>query len=124
MGQTSKFKKINLNFNVKRGFFNIESLKAFHPNLIINSDGKYNILKDDLSLKSKAYFKTHKYNDLPPLGVNLNGPLKNYKISYDFESLKQKLFNKGVNEILKEKKSIILDPKKIKKLFKKILKKN
>ena len=95
--------KINLNFNVKRTF-NIESLKAFHPNLIINSDGKYNILKDDLSLKSKAYFKTHKYNDLPPLGVNLNGPLKNYKISYDFESLKQKLFNKGVNEILKEKK--------------------
>ena len=71
--------KINLNFNVKRAF--IESLKAFHPNLIINSDGKYNILKDDLSLKSKAYFKTHKYNDLPPLGVNLNGPLKNYKIS-------------------------------------------
>ena len=123
LGQTSKFKKINLNFNVKRGFFNIESLKAFHPNLIINSDGKYNILKDDLSLKSKAYFKTHKYNDLPPLGVNLNGPLKNYKISYDFESLKQKLFNKGVNEILKEKKSIILDPKKIKKLFKKNIEK-
>ena len=31
LGQTSKFKKINLNFNVKRGFFNIESLKASPP---------------------------------------------------------------------------------------------
>ena len=34
-----------------------------------------------------------------------------------FEALKQELFNKGIENILKENKSIIIDPSEIKKLF-------
>ena len=38
-------------------------------------------------------------------------------MKYDFEALKQELFNKGIKKILKEKKTIIIDPAEIKKLF-------
>ena len=54
---------------------------------------------------------------VPALGIKIRGPLDDTKISYDFEDLKQKLFNEGVKKILKTKKSIIVDPDTIKQFF-------
>ena len=64
-----------------------------------------------------------KFKTLPPLGINIEGTSDSYDLSYDFENLKEKLFNESINKILKKKKSIILDPKKIKKLIDKNIQK-
>ena len=122
-GKESKFEKITLKFDVKDGFFYIKPLKAFHKNLTLNSSGNFNILKDYLTLDSKAYFKTVKYKDLPAVGISMVGPPDKPKVSYDLSEVKQKIFNEGVKKILKEKKSIIVDPDVINDFFKKNLKK-
>ncbi len=122
-GKESKFEKITLKFDVKDGFFYIKPLKAFHKNLTLNSSGNFNILKDYLTLDSKAYFKTVKYKDLPAVGISMIGPPDKPKVSYDLSEVKQKIFNEGVKKILKEKKSIIVDPDVINDFFKKNLKK-
>ena len=122
-GKESKFEKITLKFDVKDGFFYIKPLKAFHKNLTLNSSGNFNILKDYLTLDSKAYFKTVKYKDLPAVGISMIGPPEKPKVSYDLSEVKQKIFNEGVKKILKEKKSIIVDPDVINDFFKKNLKK-
>ncbi len=122
-GKESNFEKITLKFDIKNGFFYIKPLKAFHKNLTLNSKGNFNILKDNLTLDSKAYFKTIKYKDLPAVGISMVGPLSTPKVSYDLSKLKQKIFNEGVKKILKDKKSIIVDPDVINDFFKKNLKK-
>ena len=122
-GKESKFDKIKLKFVIKNGYFYIKPLEAFHKNLILSSNGKFNILKDHLTLDSKAYFKTTKYKDLPAVGINMTGPSANPKVSYDLSELKQKIFNEGVKTILKEKKSIVVDPDVINDFLKKNLKK-
>ena len=54
---------------------------------------------------------------MPPLGILIQGSTKDYDINYDYQNLKQKLFNEGVKKILNEKKSITINPDEIKKLF-------
>ena len=98
-------------------------LKAFHKNLTLNTNGKLNILKDNMTLDSKAYFKTTKYKDLPAVGISMAGASASPEVSYDLSELKQKIFNEGVKKILKEKKSIVVDPDVINDFFKKNLKK-
>ena len=104
--------------------FYLKPLKAYHKNLTLNSNGKFNILEDHLTLDSKAYFKTTKYKDLPAVGISMIGPSETLKVSYDLSELKQKIFNEGVKKILKEKKSIVVDPDVINDFFKKNLKKD
>ncbi len=116
-GKESNLNAIKMVFNTRNGLFNIDSLKAYHDNLNVDSSGRYNIVKNNLLLDTKSYFKTKKYKDLPALGIKIRGPLDDTKISYDFEDLKQKLFNEGVKKILKTKKSIIVDPDTIKQFF-------
>ena len=72
---------------------------------------------NDINLKNKAYFKTSKFKKLPPLGINISGKIDDYSIKYNFEDLKEELFNKSVKKILDESKSIIIDPNEIKKMF-------
>ncbi len=122
-GKESKFEKITLKFDIKNGYFYIKPLKAFHKNLTLSSNGSFNILKDYLTLDSKAYFKTLKYKDLPAVGISMVGPSSTPEVSYDLSELKQKIFNEGVKKILKEKKSIVVDPDVINDFFKKNLKK-
>ena len=122
-GKESKFEKITLKFNIRNGYFYIKPLKAFHKNLTLNSTGNFNVLKDYLTLDSKAYFKTIKYKDLPAVGISMVGPSSTPEVSYDLSELKQKIFNEGVKKILKEKKSIIVDPDAINDFLKKNLKK-
>ena len=122
-GKESKFEKITLKFTIKNGYFYIKPLKAFHKNLTLNSNGNFNILKDYLTLDSKAYFKTIKYKDLPAVGISVVGPSSTPEVSYDLSELKEKIFNEGVKKILKEKKSIIVDPDIINDFLKKNLKK-
>ena len=122
-GKESKFEKITLKFDIKNGYFYIKPLKAFHKNLTLNSTGNFNVLKDYLTLDSKAYFKTIKYKDLPAVGISMVGPSSTPEVSYDLSELKQKIFNEGVKKILKEKKSIIVDPDAINDFLKKNLKK-
>ena len=117
-GKESKFEKITLKFDIKNGYFYIKPLKAFHKNLTLNSTGNFNVLKDYLTLDSKAYFKTIKYKDLPAVGISMVGPSSTPEVSYDLSELKQKIFNEGVKKILKEKKSIIVDPDAINDFFK------
>ena len=76
-----------------------------------------------MTLDSKAYFKTTKYKDLPAAGIKMVGASASPEVSYDLSELKQKIFNEGVKKILKEKKSIIVDPDVINDFFKKNLKK-
>ena len=122
-GKESKFEKITLKFEIKNGYFFIKPLKAFHKNLTLSTNGKLNILKNYLTLDSKAYFKTIKYKDLPAVGISMVGPSSAPDVSYDLSELKQKIFNEGIKKILKEKKSIVVDPDVINDFFKKNLKK-
>ena len=122
-GKESKFEKITLKFEIKNGHFFVMPLKAFHKNLTLNTNGKLNILKDNMTLDSKAYFKTSKYKDLPAVGISMVGASASPEVSYDLSELKQKIFNEGVKKILKEKKSIVVDPDVINDFFKKNLKK-
>ena len=122
-GKESKFEKIILKFEIENGYFFVKPLKAFHQNLTLTTNGKLNILKDHMTLDSKAYFKTIKYKNLPAVGINMVGPSKTPEVSYDLSELKQKIFNEGIKKILKEKKSIVVDPDVINDFFKKNLKK-
>ena len=108
---------IEFNFFVENGKFKIKKGKAFHNNVELNSFGSFNLLNNDINLKNKAYFKTSKFKKLPPLGINISGKIDDYSIKYNFEDLKQELFNKSVKKILDESKSIIIDPNEIKKMF-------
>ena len=108
---------IEFGFFVENGKFKIKKGKAFHNNVELNSFGSFNLLNNDIDLKNKAYFKTSKFKKLPPLGINISGKIDDYSIKYNFEDLKQELFNKSVKKILDESKSIIIDPNEIKKMF-------
>ena len=70
-GKESKFEKITLKFEIKNGYFFIMPLKAFHKNLTLNTNGKLNILKNNITLDSKAYFKTTKYKDVEITGERI-----------------------------------------------------
>lgn len=108
---------IEFNFFVENGKLKIKKGKAFHNNVELNSFGSFNLLNNDINLKNKAYFKTSKFKKLPPLGINISGKIDDYSVKYNFEDLKQELFNKSVKKILDESKSIIIDPNEIKKMF-------
>ncbi len=108
---------IKFNFFVENGKLKIKKGKAFHNNVELNSFGSFNLLNNDINLKNKAYFKTSKFKKLPPLGINISGKIDDYSVKYNFEDLKQELFNKSVKKILDESKSIIIDPNEIKKMF-------
>ena len=108
---------IEFNFFVENGKLKIKKGKAFHNNVELNSFGSFNLLNNDINLKNKAYIKTSKFKKLPPLGINISGKIDNYSVKYNFEDLKQELFNKSVKKILDESKSIIIDPNEIKKMF-------
>ena len=110
---------IKLVFFTQNAVFQIKELTAKHKNLKISTEGNYQMINDKLMLSTDAQFKTPKYINLPPLGIDMNGTLKDYKISYDFERLKERLFNEGINKILKEKKSIVIDPNSLKDFLKK-----
>ncbi len=113
----STMNKININFQINNGIISFQNTSANHHNLHLLMSGNYQLLKDKINLKNKAYFKTNKFEKLPPLGIIITGSTKDYKISYDYQNLKQKLFNEGVKKILNEKKSITINPDEIKKLF-------
>ena len=113
----SFFNFIRINFMVENGEFKLKKGLANHENFELSSFGKYDFLNDNISLKNNAYINTTKFKKLPPLGINIFGKLNNHKVKYDFEALKQALFNKGIEKILREKKSIIIDPGEIKKMF-------
>ena len=108
---------IEFDFFVENGKFKIKKGKAFHNNVELNSFGSFNLLNNDINLKNKAYIKTSKFKKLPPLGINISGKIDNYSVKYNFEDLKEELFNKSVKKILDESKSIIIDPNEIKKMF-------
>ena len=114
---SSEIKFIEFNFSVKNGKFKVENSKALHKNVELISFGSIDLINNDINLKNKAYFKTPKFSKLPPLGIDILGKINQYNIKYNFEDLKQELFNKGIKKILKEKKSIIIDPNEIKKMF-------
>ena len=108
---------VKINFLTKNGFLQIKDGTASHKNIELKTNGNFNIINDKFSFKTNAYFKTNKFKKLPALGINISGKINDYKVKYDFEALKQELFNKGIENILKENKSIIIDPSEIKKLF-------
>ena len=109
--------KININFQTKNGVVSFDNTFANHNNLDLEVSGNYQLLNDKINLRNKAYFKTEKFEKLPPLGILVTGSTKDYNINYDYQNLKQKLFNEGVKKILNEKKSITINPDEIKKLL-------
>ena len=113
----SILKFIEIKFLTENGKLKIKKGKAFHENVEFNSFGSLDLISENINLKNMAYFKTTKFKKLPPLGINISGKFSEYKVNYNFDALKQELFNKGVKKILKEKKSIIIDPKELKKMF-------
>ena len=113
----STLNKIDINFKTKNGVVSFQDTSANHSNLDLEVSGDYRILDDKINFKNKAYFKTKKFEKLPPLGILIKGSTKDYDINYDYQNLKQKLFNEGVKKILNEKKSITINPDEIKKLF-------
>lgn len=113
----STLNKIDINFKTKNGVVSFQDTSANHSNLDLEVSGDYRILDDKINFRNKAYFKTKKFEKLPPLGILIKGSTKDYDINYDYQNLKQKLFNEGVKKILNEKKSITINPDEIKKLF-------
>jgi hypothetical protein len=113
----STLDKIDINFKTKNGVVSFQNTSANHNNLDLEVSGDYQILDDKINFRTKAYFKTKKFEKLPPLGIFIKGSTKDYDINYDYQNLKQKLFNEGVKKILNEKKSITINPDEIKKLF-------
>ena len=107
---------VKINFLTKNGFLQIKDGTASHKNIELKTNGNFNIINDNFSFKTNAYFKTNKFKKTSALGINISGKINDYKVKYDFEALKQELFNKGIENILKEKKSIIIDPSEIKKI--------
>jgi len=113
----STLNKIDINFQTKNGVVSFKNTSASHSNLDLEVSGNYWLLDDKINFRNKAYFKTKKFEKLPPLGILIKGSTKDYDINYDYQNLKQKLFNEGVKKILNEKKSITINPEEIKKLF-------
>ena len=113
----STLNKIDINFQTKNGVVSFKNTSASHSNLVLEVSGNYWLLDDKINFRNKAFFRTKKFEKLPPLGILIKGSTKDYDINYDYQNLKQKLFNEGVKKILNEKKSITINPEEIKKLF-------
>ena len=92
--RNQNLKRLHLNLKLRMVIFYIMPLKAFHKNLTLNTNGNFNILKDYLTLDSKAYFKTIKYKDLPAVGISMVGASASPEVSYDLSELKQKFLMK------------------------------
>ena len=56
-GKESNLNAIKMVFNTRNGSFNIDSLKAYHDNLNVDSSGRYNILKNNLLLDTNLILK-------------------------------------------------------------------
>ena len=114
----SELDSINGVFYVKNGKLFFKNIKASHENLKILSNGTYNLIKDEIDINNEVSVSTKKYKDLPPFTVNLFGSSKNYKTSYNLDKIKGHLFSQGINQILKEKNKLVIDPKSLKKMLK------
>jgi len=114
----SKLESLKGKINISRGMLFLKDVETIQKNVKVNTNGEYNLINEKINLKNRVLVSTKKYNNLPDFGVNLSGNTKDYKISYDLNKIRDKLFSVGIKEILKDKKKIIIDPKSIKKLFK------
>ena len=84
----------------------------------INSTGNYDLISDRLNIKNEFLVRTEKYKNLPPFRINFNGSSSNYKVSYDFQEIRDVLFVEGINKILKKKKKIVINPGSLKGILK------
>ncbi len=114
----SIIKSIDLNFMIKKGVLRINGLKSIQDNVRINSTGNYDLISDRLNIKNEFLVRTEKYKNLPPFRINFNGSSSNYKVSYDFQEIRDVLFAEGINKILKKKKKIVINPGSLKGILK------
>ena len=114
----SKINSIKGKFKIKDAKVFLKDTVTIHDNLKLRTNGSFSLLKDKISVKNLIKVKTKKYENLPEFGVNFSGGIKNYKISYDLEKIRNQVLTSGLNSILKKQKKIVIDPKSFKKLLK------
>ena len=114
----SKINSIKGKFQIKNSKVFLKDTETSHDNLKLRTNGSYSLLEDEVSVKNLIKIKTKKYENLPEFGVNFSGGLKNYKISYDLEKIRNQILTSGLNSILKKQKKIVIDPKSFRKLLK------
>ena len=100
----TKLNIIDVNFNLESGLLNIEKIITQNKNLFVETTGKYFLKNENFEISNKINLKTKKLNQLPDFYINLNGNSKKYKVSYNLDNIKKKLFNDTIKNILKKNK--------------------
>ena len=105
-------------FKLTKNKLNINDFQTRNEVVEIKSFGNYNIISKDLNADNKILLKTQKFPSLPQFSVFLNGNLDNYKVSYDFDKVKAVLLKKGIDNLIGERKKLIINPKSLEKILK------
>ena len=85
----------------------------------IQSKGNYSLFNQKFKIDSLVYVRTQKFKNLPEFNITMNGIPKDYKVSYNFDKVKDAILSDGINSILKNKKKLTLDPNSLQKIIKK-----
>ncbi len=109
---------ISLNFRLNKGIFILDTLQAEQKSMRVKSKGNYSLHNEIFKLDNSVNIRTKKFKNLPNFNVVLSGKPNDFKISYDFDKIKDAILSDGINSILKKKKKLTLDPNSLQKIIK------
>ena len=110
---------VNLNFSIANGILYVDDCVSKKKDLVIFTEGEYKLIEKYLNFKNTIKLKINNMDSLPNFDVNVFGKIDEIEIKYDFEKFKEKVFNQGLNKLMKENNNLIIIPNEILKLFKK-----
>ena len=116
---SSNIDLISLNFRLKNGILFLDNLQAEQENMKIKSKGDYSLYNEKFKIDTLVYVRTQKFENLPEFKIKMDGNPKDYKVSYDFDKIKDAILSDGINSILKKKKKLTLDPSSLQEIIKK-----
>ena len=115
---STKIETIEGDFILEDSNLRVKNVYSEDDKIKLNSEGNYNILSENFSLKNRIKIKTSKYRDLPDFGIDIFGDTSKYSINYDIDRVKEHFFEKTLKKILKKNNNkIIIDPDNILELF-------
>ena len=107
------FKNSSGKFIFENNILNVDDFKTWRENLVINSNGLFNMKDQKLQIKHDIKILEKPFHDLPSFSIMTSGSINALKVKYDLKGLKDIFIEKTLNKLLKKNKKIILDPKNI-----------
>ena len=97
-------------FSLENQTFLVNDFVTKRENLLINSNGYFNIQNSKLDLKHEIKVQEETLKNFPSFSILTSGPLNDLKIKYDLKNLREFFFENTLNKILKKENKITINP--------------